>query len=145
MRRLVLISLNAFFFLGRLAWADPLSEVRLLPAELEWKKINTGNERATVAGDDAKSGLYAYRIRFPANARLAPHFHPDDRVGTVLSGTLYFGYGTEFNVIELKPLQPGSSWTEPANTPHFAWAKDGEVVIQVVGVGPSGTNQASPK
>lgn len=144
MRRITFVSL-VVLALGRSATADPLADVRVLPSELEWKKINTGNERATVAGDDSKEGLYAYRIRFPANAKLAPHFHPDDRVGTVLSGTLYFGYGTEFSDSDLRPLQTGSSWTEPANNPHFAWAKDGEVVIQVVGVGPSGTKQVAPK
>ena len=30
-----------------------------------------------------------------------------------------------------------SIWTEPAKQPHFVWAKDGEVIIQVIGNGPS--------
>ena len=29
-------------------------------------------------------------------------------------------------------------FAEPQKTPHFAWAKDGEVIVQVTGVGPSG-------
>jgi quercetin dioxygenase-like cupin family protein len=145
MRRSFLWSIVVFFLFGRLAFADPFSDLRISSSELEWKKIATGNERANIAGDDTTAGLYVYRIRFPANSKLAPHFHPDDRVGTVISGTLYFGYGTDFDEGGLKALPPGSSWTEPANKPHFAWAKDGEVVIQVVGVGPSGTKQVSQK
>jgi len=146
MSRLMILLIGLFLLaFGKLTFADPLSDLRLSPSELEWKKISTGNERAIIAGDDTKSGLYVYRIRFPANSKLAPHYHPDDRVGTVLSGTLYFGYGTEFAEGSLKALAAGSSWTEPANKPHFAWAKDEEVVIQVVGIGPSGTKQALSK
>jgi hypothetical protein len=28
--------------------------------------------------------------------------------------------------------------SEPSKAPHFSWAKDGEVIIQITGVGPSG-------
>jgi quercetin dioxygenase-like cupin family protein len=125
--------------------ADPLTEARITPQELKWEKLSTGVERANIAGDDKKTGLYVYRIRFPAGSRVTPHFHPDERVGTVLSGTLYFGYGPEFNEAAMKALPPGGSWTEPPKQPHFAWAKDGEVVIQVMGYGPSGTTQVGPK
>jgi len=46
----------------------------------------------------------------------------------------------------MKALPAGSIWTEPAKQPHFAWAKEGEVVIQVVGGnGPSGVTRIEPK
>jgi quercetin dioxygenase-like cupin family protein len=125
--------------------ADPLVQSRIAPQDLKWEWVGTGNERSNIAGDDTKAGVYAYRIRFPANSRVAPHFHPDERVGTVLSGTFYFGYGTQFDETALKALPAGSSWTEPSKQPHFAWAKDGEVVIQVVGFGPSGTTRLEAK
>jgi quercetin dioxygenase-like cupin family protein len=125
--------------------AAPLTEARITPQELKWEKLSTGVERAHIAGDDKKAELYVYRIRFPAGSRVTPHFHPDERVGTVLSGTLYFGYGPEFNEAAMKALPPGGSWTEPPKQPHFAWARDGEVVIQVMGYGPSGTTQVGSK
>lgn len=127
------------------AIAQSISEARITPQDLVWKKIATGNERAEIAGDDQKSGLYVYRIRFPANSRLPPHSHPDDRVGTVVSGTLYFSYGSTFDESSLKALPQGSSWTEPAGHPHYAWAKEGEVVIEVAGNGPSGMTLVRPK
>jgi hypothetical protein len=37
----------------------------------------------------------------------------------------------------MKALPASSIWTEPAKQPHFVWAKDGGVVIQVIGNGPS--------
>ena len=32
----------------------------------------------------------------------------------------------------------GTFYSEPPKAPHFTWAKDGEVIIQVTGVGPMG-------
>ena len=57
----------------------------------------------------------------------------------VISGTLHVGYGEVFDESKMKALPAGSIWTEPAKQPHFVWAKDGEVVIQIIGSGPSGT------
>jgi hypothetical protein len=39
----------------------------------------------------------------------------------------------------MKALPPGSFFTEPAGRAHFAWPRDGDVVVQVSGIGPSGT------
>ena len=125
--------------------ADPLTEARIAPQELKWEKLSTGVERANIAGDDKKAGLYVYRIRFPAGSRVTPHFHPDERVGTVLSGTLYFGYGPEFNEAAMKALPPGGSWTEPPKQPHFAWAKDGEVRHSSDGIWSVGHNAGRPE
>jgi hypothetical protein len=58
---------------------------------------------------------------------------------SILAGTLLVGYGEQFDEGKMKALPAGSPFTEPARHPHFAWAKDGEVVIQVVGHGPSDT------
>lgn len=128
--------------------AEPLSSVRVAPDELTWKPqpLGAGLQRANIIGDDKKSGIYVYRIRFPAGLRVKPHFHPDERVVTVISGTLLMGYGDKFDEAVMKPLPTGSVWTEPAKAPHYVWAKDGEVVIQVMGAnGPSGVTQIEEK
>jgi quercetin dioxygenase-like cupin family protein len=122
-----------------------LQPARLTPEELHWATTPTGTLRTNLGGDDKKAGLYLYRVKFPANFKNTPHFHPDDRVVTVMSGTLYVGYGERFEEKQMKALPAGSIWTEPAKQPHFVWAKDGEVVIQVSGVGPSGVTQVQPK
>ena len=118
---------------------------RLTPEELKWAPGPNGSSRAILTGDDKKSGTYAYRAKFPPKTRILPHFHPDDRFVTVLSGTLHHGYGEQFDESKMKVLPTGSVWTEPANQPHFVWAKDGEVIIQIIGYGPSGTTQVQPK
>jgi hypothetical protein len=63
----------------------------------------------------------------------------------VISGTLYVGFGEQFDEGKMKVLPATSIWTEPAKQPHFVWAKDGEVVIQVIGNGPSGVTLIQPK
>jgi hypothetical protein len=61
----------------------------------------------------------------------------------VLKGTWYFGYGQKFDEKALKALPPGSSYTEPPNTAHFARTRE-EVVLEIVGYGPSSTNYVNP-
>ena len=98
-----------------------------------------GPETAVLAGDPKKPQLYTIRIKIPANVKIQPHWHPEDRMSVVIAGTLQFGYGDKFDESKLKELPPGSFFTEPAKQPHFAWAKSGEVIVQVSGVGPTGT------
>jgi hypothetical protein len=136
-RRLVHLSALALVAGATLAQVDAFAPVRLAPEELTWTKRDNGTFRAGVAGDDQRPGMYSYRARFPANHRVEPHFHPDNRTVVVISGTLYVGFGERFDEREMKALPAGSTWTEPMRQPHFAWAKDGEVAIQIVGVGPS--------
>ena len=130
-------------FITAAAQADPLQPVRVTPDELTWKPIWTGAQLAILAGDPQKAGVYVVCMRFPAGFRNPPHFHPDERIVTILSGTLRVGYGEQFDESTMKALPAGGMFTEPAKQPHFVWAKDGEVVIQVVGHGPSATTWSS--
>lgn len=129
--------------LGTAAHADPLQPVRLTPGELTWRSAWTGAEFAIVAGDLQKAGVYVICMRFPAGFRNPPHFHDDERIVTILSGTLLVGYGEQFDESAMKALPPGSVFTEPSKAPHFAWARDTEVIVQVVGHGPSTTTWLS--
>ena len=79
--------------------------------------------------------MYVIRTRFPAGFRRPPARHADDRVGTVLAGTLYIGFGEQFNEQMVVAVQEGHTWTIPARRAYFLWAKEGEVVLQVMGNG----------
>ena len=137
--------LAAFAFTTAVS-ADPLAPARVAPDELTWEVGPTGNGRAYLVGDEKKPGVYVYRGRFQPGAKVAPHFHPDERVVTIISGTLYMGYGERFDEAAMKRLPAGSVWTEPAGQTHFVWAKEGEAVIQVMGAnGPSGVTRIEGK
>lgn len=127
-----------------LAQGEALVTARLTPEELKWAEQPNGNQQAVIAGSQKNSGLYMYRTRFPAGYRNRPHFHPDPRIVTVISGTLYVGYGEKIDEGSMKALPAGSVFTEPPRQPLYTWAKDGEVVIQVTGYGPSATTVIEP-
>jgi hypothetical protein len=67
-----------------------------------------------------------------------PHRHPENRVYTVMSGTFYIGVGPQFDPDTLTAYPPGSVVLLPGNTWHFHWARSGEYVTQVMGIGPLG-------
>jgi quercetin dioxygenase-like cupin family protein len=115
------------------------------PADLHFVAMPNGTSQADVVGSVAKAGPYAARTKLPAGLRLPPHFHPEERIVLVVSGTLYVGYGATFDEAKLTALPPGSVFTEPGKQPHFTWAKDGEVILHVTGTGPSATTWLDQK
>ena len=73
------------------AQADPLPPARLTPDELAWRLDARGVRTAVVVGDPRQAGVYVYHARFPSGFRNPPHAHRDERIVTVLSGTLLVG------------------------------------------------------
>jgi len=102
-----------------------------------------GIQTVVLKGDPSKRGLYTIILRVPAHTKIAAHRHPDDRIATVVSGTWYFGYGHVFDASRLLPLPPGSFYTEPPGEDHFAETRDSDVLVQISGVGPTGTTYVS--
>jgi quercetin dioxygenase-like cupin family protein len=118
-----------------------------LPQDIEFKGPLTGApQTAVLYGNPSKPGVYVVRVRFPVGFKLMPHFHPDEwRTGVVLSGNYYFGLGEQWDEGKLKAYPAGTFFSEPKGTPHFVWAKDGEVIVQFTGMGPTGVTQIPQK
>jgi quercetin dioxygenase-like cupin family protein len=93
---------------------------------------------AILVGDPTKPGPYVIRVKLPADTKMQPHRHPEDRIYTVISGVFYIGLGNEFDESKLTAHAPGSIVVLPGNQPHFHWAKSGEYVTQVTAIGPLG-------
>jgi quercetin dioxygenase-like cupin family protein len=123
------------------AQAGALKLVEVVPADLKFTPSPNGTFQAVVVGDSTKVGMYAMRTRIPSGLRIQPHFHPDDRIVLVLSGTLYVGFGERLDEARMTPLPAGSVFTEPGKQAHFTWAKEGDVLLHVVGNGPTGATQ----
>jgi hypothetical protein len=129
------------------AWAGDESIVKR-PCDIVFKAPSTGPgpETAVLYGDPSKPGVYVMRVKFPAGHRAMPLWHPDAwRNAVVLSGTHYFGVGEQWDESKLKAYPAGTFYAVPARTPHFAWAKDDEVIVQFTGMGPSGTTRIPQK
>ena len=113
----------------------------IIPVEtLKWKPTPfPGVTVAVIAGSPKTSGMYVMLVKYRSGGKVLPHTHSDQRVVTVISGTYYAGAGTEFDESKLKPVKSGTTIIIPANAPHFAAAKDGEIIVQEAGIGPSKT------
>ncbi len=81
---------------------------------------------------------------FPPGVMSKPHFHGETRYATVLKGTWYTGEGDVFDPGKTVPLKPGSFMKHPAGTHHYDGAKDEEVIVQLIGMGPSTTTRMKP-
>ena len=129
------------------AYAQSTEPVVKFPNDLEFKApLSAGPQTAIVYGDPTKAGVFVTRAKFAPGLKVMPHSHPDEwRTVVVLSGTLYFGVGEQWDESKLKPYPAGTFFSEPSKTPHYGWAKDGEVIIQVTGMGPTGTTPIAPK
>ena len=114
----------------------------VMPDAIKWSSPAAlpGIQLAFVLGAGDKPGPYLLRAKMAPGSRIAAHTHPEERTGTVLSGTVYLGWGTTFDESKVVAIPTGGVWLAPANVPHYVWAKDGEAVYQCGGVGPTGTN-----
>ena len=86
---------------------------------------------------------FTMRLKFPANYRIPPHWHPAVERVTVLSGALYMGVGEKFDAGASQALKVGGLAIMPARSPHFAWTRE-ETVIQLHGTGPWGITYLNP-
>jgi quercetin dioxygenase-like cupin family protein len=119
----------------------------VLPEQIVWQPFAAfppSARLAVVVGDPSGPGPYTIRVKVPDGVKLAPHRHPEDRVYTVISGVFYIGLGDRFDERRLTAYPPGSVVVLPGGTAHFHWAKSGEYVTQVSGIGPLGLDYLDP-
>ena len=110
--------------------------IRISPSELDWIQRESGTSYVVLTGDPQSEGLYIQRNKFPSGAFSRPHHHDQDRFVTVISGVWYTGTGDDFDPDNTVPLGPGSYMKHPAGGVHFDGAKEGEVIVEIRGMGP---------
>ena len=123
--------------------SDPMP---VLPQHLRWfsPPNNAAVRGVWVLGTEEKPGPYLLRVTLAPGGRIPPHTHPDERNSTVLSGTIYVGFGATFDEAKMVAVPAGGVYVAPAKVPHYVWAKDGEAVYQEAGVGPTATVPVTP-
>jgi quercetin dioxygenase-like cupin family protein len=147
--------LALLFAIAQASPAPTLPELRLNPDEVVARLTQvTGNQigssalpgvRTTVLyGDPSKEGFYTILIYVPAHTIIQAHSHRDNRMAAVLSGSWHFGYGTAFNESALKDMPPGSVYSEPGGTNHFARTDDLPSIVEISGFGPTNTVYFDP-
>jgi len=142
MKPAYLINFAAALVLAGSCWAQPAAPQPILPESFAWVSPpnNPLVKGAWVLGAERESGSYAFRVTISRGGKIPPHTHPDTRYSTVLSGTLYVGFGKVENEASTVAVPAGAVYIAPAGVPHYLFARDGEVVYQEGGCGPTATN-----
>lgn len=138
----LLIVLFAYSLPSFAAPAQIESPVPLLPETFRWLSPpdNPALQYAWFLGDGQKQGPYILRVKLAGGGRIAPHTHPDERISTVLSGTIHLGFGKTFDESKIVAIPAGAVCVIPANVPHYVWAKDGDAIYQESSRGPTATS-----
>jgi quercetin dioxygenase-like cupin family protein len=121
--------------------------IAVIPDKLKWAStpIAPTNKIAWGIGSAVAAGkFYVLFASYPPGGKSMPHVHPDERIVTVLTGTFYLGSGPAFDETKAQELKAGSVIAVPANVVHWGFAKNAEVTIQEVGMGPTATTPSSP-
>jgi quercetin dioxygenase-like cupin family protein len=130
---------------ARAAEIDPAAVTYKLPSQITWTGRPGAAETAVVLGDPTKPGLYIELVKWYPHNMSRPHFHPNDRYITVLSGTWWVGTGTKYDPDSTVPMPPGSYVVDIAKGVHYDGAKDETAVIEIVGEGPATITPAEVK
>ena len=146
-RWLVAVAIAAVVSFGSVKATDlnPAAISIKLPKDITWVDNPAGNSVAVLHGDPTKPGLYIILNKWTAHHMSHPHYHPNDRYITVISGTWWVGTGTKFDPNSTVPLPPGSYVTHIAKQIHYDGAKDGDTILEIVGEGPAPSIDAEVK
>lgn len=142
MRLLFVILLVFVDSISGLAVAQNITPEPILPDTLRWGSPPnmSGIQGVWILGAEQKPGFYIFRVKLSSGTRIPLHTHPDERNTTVLTGTIYVGFGENIDEAEVVAVPAGAVYIAPASVPHYVWAKEGNAVYQEAGMGPTGTS-----
>jgi hypothetical protein len=140
-------ALAIFGWLGAVR-ADDLNPAAIRitpPKDIKWVEGAGGAANAILAGDPSKPGIYVELTKWHAGHMSRPHFHQNDRYIYVIEGTWWVGTGTTYDPASTVPVPQGSSVTHFAKQVHYDGAKDADVTLEIVGMGPATSTPAEKK
>jgi anti-sigma factor ChrR (cupin superfamily) len=79
--------------------------IMLDPSELAWKDLPSlpGVKIAVIEGPLDKPVPIMFRLKFPPNFKVMPHWHPGIEHITIISGMLHMGLGSAFDAAKTRP------------------------------------------
>ena len=124
---------------------DPASIFAIAEKDLVWTKDPLGQMQAPLFGDPSKPGPYGVVIKWPPGQFSHPHFHSTDRWAYVAKGTWWVSSSSHRDISTTYPVPQGSFGIDFANKVHWDGAKDEEVMLIVIGLGPIDSQLAEEK
>ena len=148
MRRFLIIPMAVLFCFGLMTVSaqDPKVLDFKLPKDIKWSGTSASpSQQAVMVGDPAKEGIYVVLTKWNPHNMSRPHFHPNDRYINVIKGTWWVGTGPKYDPESTKPMPAGSFVTHFGKQIHYDGAKDEEVILEIVGMGPATSTPAEQK
>jgi hypothetical protein len=107
--------------------------------QVEWKgRPGSTSQTATVFGDPAKPGAYVTLLKRGPDDWSEPHAHPNDRYITVLKGTMLIGAGAKADRKNTVAVGPGGMIRDIAGQMHYDGTGPDGLIIEIIGMGPTG-------
>jgi quercetin dioxygenase-like cupin family protein len=92
-----------------------------------------------VYGHPSEPGLYVVQITWAPGQGSRPHYHDQARYINVLKGNWWVATGPESDIYDPDNtimVEEGTFIFEPPYGHHYDMAKDEEVIVQIMGIGP---------
>jgi quercetin dioxygenase-like cupin family protein len=120
----------------------PAGAIQLNSEQLKWidapPPLPTGAKISVLEGNPKMEGIFTMRVQIPPYFKVPVHTHPKDERVTVISGTIYVGFGDKLDTMIADKFTTGSYYVNPANTSHYVFTQGDECIFQVTGLGPWG-------
>ena len=132
-----LVLLGAFSLFSVPAPAQHAEHVMLNSSELVWKDLPSlpGVKIAVIEGPLDQPVPIMFRLKFPPNFKVMPHWHPGIKHITIISGTLNMELGGVFDPSKTRPMGPGSVFDHAAQDAALRLTGE-ETIGQVHSIGP---------
>jgi len=112
----------------------------LCPDDVAWKDATAplppGAKVYLVEGNPKEAAQFTLRVWLPAWYKLPPHRHPVAERTTVLSGTLFSGYGDKMDTLNATRYAAGCFYFNPPGAVHYSFTSGEPTVIQISTIGP---------
>jgi hypothetical protein len=105
-----------------------------LPQDIIYKGLAGSPQHVTLFGDPSQPDLYVERIRFLPTMKVMPHWHPDAVRAPAHFTSPLANNGTRASS---RPIPPARYIPNPRER-RIMHGKDGEVILQVTAIGPTG-------
>jgi quercetin dioxygenase-like cupin family protein len=129
--------------------------VFLKSAEIKWEPLHSesganltampkGLLRAIMFGDPNKPGLCIFRMKYPPNYHVPPHFRWMAEHTTVLEGEFWMGLGDSVDESAMRKYGPGDYFTVGVGVSHYVMTKDVSPIFKLHVIGPWEMTYANP-
>jgi quercetin dioxygenase-like cupin family protein len=118
---------------------DPKAVIFKTPDQFKWRDPTDqiATNQTILHGDPTKPALYININKFKPGRFGNPHYHPNDRFITVISGAAWRGTGTVLDPAHATRVPKGTFMIDHAQKVHWDGTKEESGAYLITGIGPA--------